>query len=84
MSADVIMNYCFGRSFNRLEANDFDVVGYDRTHVFATGGWVMKHNYWILWIIKSLPEWATIQLGGALSVFTKLTQVGLSAHKDER
>jgi hypothetical protein len=72
---DVIMNYCFGRSFNRLEADDFDAGGYDRTHTFATGGWVLKHNYWILMIVKSLPEFVTIQLGGALGAFTKLTQV---------
>ncbi len=69
------MTYCFGRSYCRLEEPDFDEAGYDATHGAASLGWVMKHMIWILWTIKSLPEFFLRRIGVALAAFVDLNTV---------
>lgn len=74
-TVDVIMTYCFGRSYRRLEEPDFDAVGHDAGHGAASLGWVMKHNFWILWIVQHLPQFVVRRLGIALAAFVDLNAV---------
>lgn len=77
---DVIMMYCFGRCYNRLAAPDFDAVEYDASHkTIALGLWI-KHNIWILWIVRSLPDFIVKRLGRSLAGFATLTQVYMAAN----
>ncbi len=75
MKLDVIMMYCFGKSHNRLEAPDFDVIGYESGHQAVYLGFLMKHMIWILWTIKSLPDFVVKRLGIALAAFVELNAV---------
>jgi len=74
-AADVIMMYCFGESYNRLEAPDFDALGYDCGHALVTWGPLMKHLIWILWTIQSLPKFIANRMGVAIVAFNDLNDV---------
>lgn len=72
---DVIMMYCFGRSYDRLAAPDFDAPGYEAGHAAASTGNLMKHNIWILRIVQALPDAIVMKMGTALAAFVILTNV---------
>ncbi|KAH8810857.1 cytochrome P450 [Xylogone sp. PMI_703] len=53
---DVVSEYAFARSENRLARPDFDVKFHDDVIVGVTGGHLVKHWNWILTTLQSIPE----------------------------
>lgn len=74
-STDVIMKYCFGRSYHRLEALDFDLFNYESYHEGTKSGFTMKHFIWILRILFALPESWLASIGPDLAALVELRHV---------
>lgn len=74
-NADVIMMYTFGRTYNRLEAPDFDAANHEVNHEAGKMGTLIRHEVWILRIILALPESILQRLGPALAGQVELKNV---------
>jgi hypothetical protein len=71
---DVVMQYCFGRSDHRVEADRFDsesIIPFTA----ATANALMRHMNRILRIIKRFPESWVIHMGSEMASFISLKRV---------
>ncbi|KAK0125722.1 hypothetical protein ONS95_000277 [Cadophora gregata] len=66
---DIVMQYCFGRCDNRLEAEDFDPSYRDASFFGSTAGSFMKHAPWVNNLMQALPMWAAAALHPAMASF---------------
>jgi hypothetical protein len=72
---DVVMQYCFGRSDHRVEADGFDPEFHHTSFAAATANAFMRHMNWIMRTIQRLPESWTIHMGPEMLSFIKLKRV---------
>jgi len=63
------MQYCFGFSANRTLAADFDPEGYNGFIKGLRMGHIIKHNYWLLNLLQSLPERLAAKLAPAYGAY---------------
>lgn len=72
---DVVMQYCFGRSDHRVEADGFDSEFHHTSFAAGTSTALMRHMNWIMRTIKRLPESWVIHIGPEVASFVKLKRV---------
>jgi hypothetical protein len=72
---DVVMQYCFGRSDHRVEADGFDPDFHHTSFAAGTANALMRHMNWILQTIKRLPESWVIHMGPEMASIIKLKRV---------
>jgi hypothetical protein len=69
------MQYCFGRSDHRVEAEGFDPEFHHTSIAAATTVAFMTHMNWILQTIQLLPESWAIHLSPEMASIVKLKRV---------
>ncbi|KAH7348389.1 cytochrome P450 [Rhexocercosporidium sp. MPI-PUGE-AT-0058] len=79
---DIVMEYCFGRCDNRLEAEDFDPSYRDASFFGSTAGSFMKHAPWVNNLMQALPMWAAASLHPAMASFMAQKRDNLAQIKD--
>jgi hypothetical protein len=72
---DVVMQYSFGRSDQRVEADGFDPNFHHTSFAAATANALMRHMNWILQTIKRLPESWVMHMGPEMTSFVMLKRV---------
>jgi hypothetical protein len=72
---DVVMQYYFGQSDHRVEADGFDPEFHHTSFTAATTTALMRHMNWILQILKQLPESWVMHMGPEITFFIKLKRV---------
>ncbi|OCL12778.1 cytochrome P450 [Glonium stellatum] len=79
---DIAMQYAFGRSENRVEAPDFDPSFHDASVSGISVAHLSKHFPWILNLMMSLPDKASIVMNPNMFSFIKLKRVSrIKSHK---
>ncbi|RDW79820.1 cytochrome P450-18 [Coleophoma cylindrospora] len=66
---DVVMQYCFGKSDHRLEAEGFDPSFHKTSFSAGTAGNLMRNMNWIMKLTKSLPESISMKMSPEMSSF---------------
>lgn len=69
------MQYSFGRNDHRLEADNFDPTFHAVSFNAALQGTITRHNYWMMRIMKALPESMMIRMGPEAASFIILKRV---------
>lgn len=54
--ADIVTQYCFGRSDCRIEADGFDPSFHHVSFTAGTSNNMMRHMNWMMKLTKALPE----------------------------
>lgn len=88
---DVVMQYAFARSDNRLEAPDFDPSYRDAAFFGSTAGNFMKHAPWLNSLMQTLPDSVARLAHPAMASFirqkrntrTQIEQIRSGANKDK-
>ncbi|KAF2109560.1 cytochrome P450 [Lophiotrema nucula] len=71
-SNDVVMQYCFGRKDNHIEAPQFDPLFHNTSFGAAKSIALLKHCSWILSIMLALPESVAVRMGEEVSSSIRL------------
>ncbi|MCJ1434051.1 hypothetical protein MMC27_003417 [Xylographa pallens] len=69
---DVVMEYSYGRSDHRVEADDFGRQYHDALMASGKAGSLLKQWIWILQLIRSLPEWLATRISPDLDLVVRL------------
>ncbi|KAK4067258.1 uncharacterized protein Triagg1_7701 [Trichoderma aggressivum f. europaeum] len=72
LTNDVIMEYCFAQSYNRLEASDFDPSYKHASHRGVRLAQIAKHVQLLRWMAKAmlaLPESVLVKCGSTFEMF---------------
>lgn len=69
------MEYSYGRSDHRLEAEDFDPSYHSTVIAAGKQGSLLKQGIWILYVLQSLPEWLAARLSPDLDLVIRLARV---------
>jgi hypothetical protein len=69
------MEYCFGQSDRRVEADGFDPEFHHTSLAAANANTLMRHMNWILQTIKALPESLVVHMGPEMASFIILKRV---------
>ncbi|KAL8747967.1 MAG: hypothetical protein Q9190_000231 [Brigantiaea leucoxantha] len=65
---DIIVEYSFATSANRLRAPDFDPSYKKMSHKAVRVAQAMKHFGWIVKLILALPDWMAARFGHAMTI----------------
>ena len=66
---DIVVTYSFGRSYNRLEQEDFDPKYAQSMHEGAGAAHFNKQIFWPFKLLNSLPYWLATMLAPGLSLY---------------
>ena len=80
---DVVMEYSYGLSDHRLEANDFDPSYHDTVVAAGKQGSLLKQWIWILHFIQSLPESLAARMSPDLDLVIRLARVSFQSGRCE-
>jgi cytochrome P450 len=69
LRSDVIANYAFGRSYQRLEREDFDPAYAQSMHEGTAAFHFNKQIYWPFALLVSLPHWLATTLAPGVSMY---------------
>ncbi|KAL5409151.1 hypothetical protein PMIN06_004103 [Paraphaeosphaeria minitans] len=83
-SNDVVMQYCFGRSDQHIEAPDFDPSFHNTSFGAGKAISLLKHLPWLLLIMHALPESVAMKMGEEVSASIKLTRERMEQIEDIR
>lgn len=81
---DVIMEYCFGKSADKLNAPDFDITFHQAVVNGAKNNFLMRQFPWILWTMKRMPTWLLLWMNPDLSSFIQMHRVSIFDHVPTR
>ena len=73
----MVTTYCFGRSHDLLSKPDFHPATYNNIEGGLKMGPLLKHNYWMMQLLQSLPEWLSAWLVPAYGGFVQEKNVRL-------
>jgi len=79
IDVDIIMQYSFGRTYDRLSKPDFDLFNHVSNHEAGKSGFVMKHFIWILRLLFAMPESWLAKLGPDLAALVELRHVSYNS-----
>ncbi|KAL9044266.1 MAG: hypothetical protein Q9214_002580 [Letrouitia sp. 1 TL-2023] len=68
LTNDIIVEYSFATSANRLRAPDFDPSYKKMSHKAVRVAQAMKHFGWIVKLILALPDWMAARFGHAMTI----------------
>lgn len=74
------MEYSYGRSDHRLEAEDFGPGYHDAVLEAGKAGSLLKQMIWILHLIQNLPEWLAVLISPGLDLVTRTYRVRRLQH----
>ena len=69
------MEYSYGRSDHRVEADDFGRQHHDALIAAGKAGSLLKQWIWILQLIRSLPEWLATRISPDLDLVVRVQRV---------
>lgn len=69
------MEYSYGRSDHRLEAEDFGPEYHDAILEAGKAAGLLKQMIWIFHFIQSLPEWLAVRISPGLDLVLRIQRV---------
>jgi hypothetical protein len=69
------MEYCFGSSDHRIEADGFDPTYYIQSKTTASAVKLFSHFPWLSKAVLGLPDWISVHLGPGLADLVGLKNV---------
>lgn len=74
-TADVVMEYSYGRSEYRLSKDDFGPDYHDAVLEAGKMAGLLKQMIWIFHLMKSLPEWLAVRLSPSFGLVLRIQRV---------
>ncbi|SCV58246.1 related to cytochrome P450 CYP3/CYP5/CYP6/CYP9 subfamilies [Fusarium fujikuroi] len=72
LTNDIVEDYAFGKSENRLQAADFDPSFRDAMLQGGKAGHVLKHFPWLMDMLRKLPNSMLLKLSPAMGAYSQL------------
>lgn len=84
MIIDIIMQYTFARSDNRVDMENFDQAFHNASYKGSGMGVVFKQYPWLLPLMQSMPDWLLVRMDPDMSSFVQLQHVSCSLFLDTK